>query len=157
MFLLLILSITLIFLYISSLRFMIKTNSGYIVQKKIQDLGNHVPEAEKDRSARSFSLVSALALIVFLNLIEIGYFIYSNYLFNDFIITLGSAILIGYTLYSMIKFLPGIKKFVSKPLKYFKEINHSFDNTLNFIMVALEIVFCAYIMIKIFIEYILLG
>jgi uncharacterized membrane-anchored protein len=157
MFLLLILSITLIFLYVSSLRFMIKTNSGYIVQKKIQDLGNHMTEAEKDKSARSFSLVSALVLIVFLNLIEIGYFIYSNYFFNDFIITIGSAILIGYTLYSMIKFLPGIKKFVSKPLKYFKEINHSFDNALNFTMVALEIVFCAYIMIKIFIEYILLG
>ena len=156
MFLLLILSITLIFLYVSSLRFMIKTNNGYIVQKKIQDLGNHMTEAEKDKSSRSISLVPALALIVVLNLIEVGYFIYSNYLFNDFIISLGSAILIGYTLYSMIKILPGIKKFVSKPLKYFKEINHGFDNALNFIMVALEIVFCAYIMIKIFIEYILL-
>ena len=157
MFLLLILSITLIFLYVSSLRFMIKTSSGHIVQKKILGPGNHVPLPEKDKSSRSISLVPALALIVVLNLIEVGYFIYSNYLFNDFIITLGSAILIGYTLYSMIKILPGIKKFVSKPLKYFKEINHGFDNALNFIMVALEIVFCAYIMIKIFIEYILLG
>lgn len=157
MFLLLILSITLIFLYVSSLRFMIKTSSGHIVQKKIQYPGNHVPLPEKDKSSRSISLVPALVLIVVLNLIEVGYFIYSNYLFNNFIITLGSAILIGYTLYSMIKFLPGIKKFVSKPLKYFKEINHSFDNALNFTMVALEIVFCAYIMIKIFIEYILLG
>jgi len=136
---------------------MLKTNSGNIVRKKILNPGNHVQEAEKNISSRSFSLVSALVLIVVLNLIEIGYFIYSNYLFNDFIITLGSAILIGYTFYSMIKFLPGIKKFVSKPLKYFKEMNHSFDNALNFIMVTLEIVFCAYITIKIFIEYILLG
>jgi len=157
MFLLLILSITLIFLYISSLRFMIKTNGRYTIQKKIQELESHMPELEKEISSRSFPLVLALAIIVVLNLTEIGYFIYSNYFFNDFVITLGSAILIGYTLYSMIKFLPGIKKFVSKPLKYFKEINHGFDNTLNFIMVALEIVFCAYIMIKIFIEYILLG
>ena len=157
MFLLLILSITLIFLYVSSLTFMIRTNSGHVIQKKIQDPPNHVPEAEKNKSSRSISLVPALVLIVILNLIEVGYFIYSNYLFNDFIITLGSAILIGYTLYSMIRFLPGIKRFVSKPLKYFKEMNHSFDNALNFVMVALEIVFCAYIMIKIFIEYILLG
>ncbi|MDD5622091.1 MAG: hypothetical protein PHQ09_02870 [Actinomycetota bacterium] len=136
---------------------MIKTNGRYTIQKKIQELESHMPELEKEISSRSFPLVLALAIIVVLNLTEIGYFIYSNYFFNDFVITLGSAILIGYTLYSMIKFLPGIKKFVSKPLKYFKEINHGFDNTLNFIMVALEIVFCAYIMIKIFIEYILLG
>ena len=157
MFLLLILSITLIFLYISSLRFMIKTNGGHTIQKKIQELKNHVPEAEKDISPKSYSLVLALVIIVILNLIEIGYFVYSNYFFNDFITTLGSAILVGYTLYSMIKFLPRIKKFVSKPLRYLRELNHGFDNTLNFIMVALEIVFCAYIMIKIFIEYILLG
>lgn len=136
---------------------MIKTSGGYTVQKKIQDLGNHMTEAEKEKSARSFPMVSALAIIIILNLIEIGYFIYSNYFFNDFVITLGSAILVGYTLYSMIKFLPGIKKIISKPLNYFKGINHGFDNALNFIMVALEIVFCAYIMIKIFIEYILLG
>ncbi|MFA5015429.1 MAG: hypothetical protein WC549_07815 [Actinomycetota bacterium] len=127
------------------------------MQKKIRELDSHMPKAEKEISHGSFPLVSALAIIVVLNLIEIGYFIYSNYFFNDFVITLGSAVLIGYTIYSMIKFLPKIKKFVSKPLKYFKEINHGFDNALNFIMVALEIVFCAYIMIKIFIEHVLLG
>jgi len=157
MFLLLILSITLIFMYIFSLRFMIKTNGGYTVQKKIQELETQMPETEKEIPHGSFPLVLTLSIIIVLNLIEIGYFIYSNYFFNDFVITLGSAILIGYTFYSMIKFLPKIKKFISRPLKYFKEINHNFDNALNFIMVALEIVFCAYIMIKIFIEYILLG
>jgi len=157
MVLLLILSIALILLYISSLRFMIKTNGSHTVQKKIQELENYTPEVEKDISSKSYSLVLTLAIIVVLNLIEIGYFVYSNYFFNDFIITLGSAILIGYTLYSMIKFLPKIKKFVSKPFRYLREINQGFDNTINFIMVSLEIVFCAYITIKIFIKFILLG
>ncbi len=136
---------------------MIKTSNNYTVQKKIRELEDHVPEVEKDAPSKSFSLVLPLAIIVILNLVEIGYFIYSNYLFNDFIITLGSAILIGYTIYSMIQFLPKIKKFISKPFRYLREINQGFDSILNFIMVSLEIVFCAYIMIKIFIKFILLG
>jgi len=136
---------------------MIKTNGNHTVKSNIQELESHVSEIEKDISSKSYPLILTLIIIVVLNLIEIGYFIYSNYFFNEFIITIGSAILIGYTLYSMIKFLPRIKKFMSKPFNYLKELNQGFDITLNFIMVSLEIIFCAYIMIKIFIKFILLG
>lgn len=136
---------------------MIKASNNYTIQKKVQELEDHIPETERDVSPKSFSVVLPLVIIVISNLVEIGYFIYSNYLFNDFVITLGSAILVGYTLYSMIQFLPKIKKFISKPFKYLREAGQGFDSILNFVMVSLEIVFCAYIMIKIFIKFILLG
>lgn len=116
-----------------------------------------MPEEQKDKSAGTIALVLSLVVIVLFNLVEIGYFLYSNYFFNDFLITLGSAILIGYTLYSMIQFLPKVKKFVSKPLLYLKERSRGFEAVLNLIMVSLEIGFCIYIVFKIFINFILTG
>jgi len=157
MFLLLFLSIILLVLYVSSLRFMIKTSSSYIAQKEFQKLEDYVSERQGDIAPNSLSIILSLSVIIILNLVEIGYFVYSNYFFNDLVITLGSAILIGYTVYSMIQFLPGIKKFISKPLMYLKEKSQGFEAVLNFIMVSLEIIFCLYIMFKIFINFILIG
>jgi len=157
MFLLLFLSIILLVLYVSSLRFMIKTSSSYIAQKEFQKLEDYVSERQGDIAPNSLSIILSLSVIIILNLVEIGYFVYSNYFFNDLVITLGSAILIGYTVYSMIQFLPRIKEFISKPLMYLKEKSQGFEAVLNFIMVSLEIIFCLYIMFKIFINFILIG
>ncbi len=156
MFLLLVLSIVLLGLYISSLRFMIRASDN-ITQKEMQKLQDYISKEQGDITSSNLSLVLSLAVVIILNLVEIGYFIYSNYFFNDFAITLGSAILIGYTLYSMIQFLPKVRKFMSKPLMYLRERSQGFEAVLNFIMVPLEIVFCVYIMIKIFINFILTG
>jgi len=157
MFLLLILSIVLLFLYGSSLRFMIRTSNNYIVQREIQKLEEYMSEGQGDRTPSTISLVMSFSTIVVMNLIEITYFLYSNYLFDDLIITIGSAILIGYTLYSMIQFLPQIKKFVSKPLLYLKEKNQGFEVVLSFVMISLEIMFCLYVTFKIFTNFILVG
>jgi len=157
MFLLLILSIVLLFLYGSSLRFMIRTSNNYIVQREIQKLEEYMSEGQEDRTPSTISLVMSFSTIVVMNLIEITYFLYSNYLFDDLIITIGSAILIGYTLYSMIQFLPQIKKFVSKPLLYLKEKNQGFEVVLSFVMISLEIMFCLYVTFKIFTNFILVG
>jgi len=157
MFLLLILSIVLLFLYGSSLRFMIRTSNNYIVQREIQKLEEYMSEGQEDKTPSTISLVISFSTIVVMNLIEITYFLYSNYLFDDLIITIGSAILIGYTLYSMIQFLPQIKKFVSKPLLYLKEKNQGFEVVLSFVMISLEIIFCLYVTFKIFTNFILVG
>lgn len=157
MFLLLILSTVLLVLYISSLRSMIKTSNNFTNRKEIQRLKEYMSKGNNDISLEKSSVVLSLIVIVILNLIEIGYFLYSNYFFNDIVVTLGSAILIGYTLYSMVKFLPKVKKFTRKPLEYLKDMSRGFESVLNFIMVPLEIVFCIYIMFKIFINYILVG
>ena len=112
---------------------------------------SRIMEMEKGVSSKSLSLVLSLAVIIALNLIEIGYFVYSNYIFDHLIVTIGSAILVGSTLYSMIKFLPKIKNFISKPFSYLMERTQDFENILNYIMIPLEIVFCSYILVKVFI------
>jgi len=136
---------------------MIRTSNNYIVQREIQKLEEYMSEGQEDRTPSTISLVMSFSTIVVMNLIEITYFLYSNYLFDDLIITIGSAILIGYTLYSMIQFLPQIKKFVSKPLLYLKEKNQGFEVVLSFVMISLEIMFCLYVTFKIFTNFILVG
>ena len=153
---LLIISILLIWLHAYSLRFMIRTGNDPGGTKGIKKL-DHIPEIEKNISFKSFSLILSLTIIIIINLIEIGYFIYSNYFFNDLIVTIGSAILVGYTLYSVVKFLPRIRNFISKPFSYLMGRNQGFESVLNYIMVPLEIVFCSYIIVKIFIKFIILG
>jgi len=157
MFFLLALSTFLLVLYISSLRSMIRISSNYAVRKEMQKLEDYMAVGSKDINPEGKSVVLSLTIVTVLNITEIGYFIYSNYFFNDMAVTLGSAILIGYTLYSMVKFLPKAKKIIKKPLEYLKEMSQGFESVLNFIMVPLEIVFCIYIMFKIFIKYILVG
>jgi hypothetical protein len=157
MFFLLALSTFLLVLYISSLRSMIRISSNYAVRKEMQKLEDYMAVGSKDINPERKSVVLSLTIVTVLNITEIGYFIYSNYFFNDMAVTLGSAILIGYTLYSMVKFLPKAKKVIKKPLEYLKEMSQGFESVLNFIMVPLEIVFCIYIMFKIFIKYILVG
>jgi len=136
---------------------MIRTSNNYIVQREIQKLEEYMSEGQEDKTPSTISLVISFSTIVVMNLIEITYFLYSNYLFDDLIITIGSAILIGYTLYSMIQFLPQIKKFVSKPLLYLKEKNQGFEVVLSFVMISLEIIFCLYVTFKIFTNFILVG
>jgi len=110
-----------------------------------------IKAVKKNVSPMSLSLILSLAVVMALNLIEIGYFVYSNYIFDNLAVTIGSAILVGYTLYSMIKFLPKIRNFISKPLGYFIEGTQGFENVLNYIMIPLEIIFCSYILVKVFI------
>jgi hypothetical protein len=157
MFLLLIFSIILLGLYISSLRFMIRTSHNFIVKREIKKLEDYMISGDRNIIPGNVSLVFSFMLIVVLNVIEIGYFLYCNYFFEDIIVTVGSSILIGYALYSMIKFLPKTKKFISKPWLYLKEKNQGFDVVLSFVMISLEIVFCLYITFKIFIKFILAG
>ncbi|MEA2016345.1 MAG: hypothetical protein U9O59_06545 [Actinomycetota bacterium] len=136
---------------------MIKTGNNIAGRKEIQRLKEYMPEDYNDIALEKSSVVISLAVMIILNVVEIGYFIYSNYFFNDIVVTLGSAILIGYTLYSMVKFLPKVKKFIRKPIEYLKEMSQGFEYVLNFMMVPLEAAFCIYIMFKIFINYILVG
>lgn len=157
MFLLLVLSTVLLVLYISSLRFIIRTGKNHVIREEVQKLESHVPGESESGAAASFSLVASLAIAVILNLVEIGYFVYCSYFFNDAVITVGSSILVGYTLYSMIQFLPEIKKVIQKPLAYLKEKSRGFETVLNLVMVSLEILFCLYVMLKIFINFILTG
>ncbi len=153
---LLITSILLIWLHAYNLKFMIKTGND---PGSIQDIKklDHMPEVEKNISFKSFSLILSLAVIMVINLMEIGYFIYSNYFFNDLIVTIGSAVLVGYTLYSVVKFFSKIRNFMSKPFNYLMSRNKGLESVLNYIIVPLEIVFCSYIIIKIFIKFIILG
>jgi len=136
---------------------MIRAGSSQAVMENAQKLEDYMPEMEKDVHFKSVSVILSLSIIIILNLIEIGYFIYSVYIFNDLIVSLGSAVLVGYTLYSMIKFLPKVKNFFKKPFEYLIEKTQGFESILNFVMVSLEIVFCAYILVKVIIKFKFFG
>jgi exosortase/archaeosortase len=84
-----------------------------------------------------------------LNLIEIGYFIFCVYYFDDYIITAGSSILVGYSLYSIFKFVPRIKEFIKKPFNILMEKTELYEKLINIVMISLEILFCIYILFKI--------
>ncbi|MBM3707207.1 MAG: hypothetical protein FJW69_02525 [Actinobacteria bacterium] len=152
-----ILSVILIWLHISSLRFIIKSNADHTIIQEAEKLEEKVPEEERQFSLRSGPGIISLAIVIFLNVIEIGYFIACVYIFNSLIVVIGSAVLAGYTLYSLIKFLPNMKKFYSKPSEYLKEKTSGAENILNFIMTSLEIVFCIYILFKAVMSYGLFG
>lgn len=153
MIILLILSLILLWIHVSSLRFILRVSNNQSALGDAKKLEELIPESEKEFSLESFSTLFSLGIIFFLNLIEIGYFIFCVYFFNDFIITIGSSILAGYTIYSFAKFLPNIKKFFRKPFEYLKEKTKGFDNILNFAMTSLEILFCGYVLVRIMFKY----
>jgi len=73
------------------------------------------------------------------------------------IVIIGSSILAGYTFYSLVKFLPNMKRFYSKPSEYLKERMSGVENILSFIMTSLEILFCIYILFIAIMNYGLFG
>jgi len=149
MILLTVLSIILIWLHVSSLRFMIRTSKDKGILEETTDFEEDIPGSDEGAKVRSFSITFSIAVIVFLNLIEIGYFVYCVYYFNDLTVVVGSSVLVGYTLYTFIKFLPGIKRFIKKPFNYLMEKAEGYEGAINYIMVSFEIVFCFYILVKI--------
>jgi hypothetical protein len=153
MFLIMILSLILIWLHVSSLRFLIKSNSGNTIIEDTERLEESIPEEERNLSLRSGPGILSLIIIIILNLIEIGYFVACVYFFNNIIVIIGASILAGYTIYSLLKFLPGIKKFYKKPSEYLKERSSGPENIINFIATAMEIIFCTYIVILVLIGY----
>ena len=153
MILIAILSVILIWVHISSLRFLIKSNTGNNVIEETRKIEEMIPEEQRKVSLTSGPGLASLVIIILLNLIEIGYFIACVYFLGGLIITAGSSILIGYSLYSISKFVPNIKKFYSKPSEYLKEKMKGFESVLSIIMAAFEIVFCTYIIIRIMINY----
>jgi len=152
MILLLILSIILIWLHVSSLRLIIRANTNKAILENVMKLEEYIPESERELSFKSFSGIFSLVIIAVLNLIEIGYFVGCVYFFDDYIIIIGSSILVGYTIYSLLKFFPNIKRFYKKPGDYLKEKTGGFENFLSIIMTSLEIIFCMYILIKVVIN-----
>lgn len=149
---LIILSIILIWLQTYSLRFTLKANNNQSVLENAKKMEEFIPESEREFSWKSVSAMFSLGVIGFLNLVEIGYFIYCVYFFDDFIINIGGAVLSGYTIYSFIKFLPNLKKIFKSPYEYLKQKIEGFDNVLNLTMTSLEIVFCSYVLVKLFLE-----
>ena len=152
MILLLILSIILIWLHVSSLRLIIRANTNKTILENVMKLEEYIPESEREFSFKSFSGIFSLVIIAVLNLIEIGYFVGCVYFFDDYIIIIGSSILVGYTIYSLLKFFPNIKRFYKKPGDYLKEKTSGFENFLSIVMTSLEIIFCMYILIKVVIN-----
>ena len=156
MILLTILSIILIWLHVSSLRFMIRTNKDTGILDDTPKLEEDILESDDSGKIRSFSVTFSIVIIIFLNLIEISYFVYCVYYFSDIIVTIGSSVLVGYTLYTFLRFLPGIKRFIKKPFNYLTEGSEGYESIINYIMVSLEIFFCFYILVKIvFLNFIL--
>jgi hypothetical protein len=153
MFLVMIFSLILIWLHISSLRFLIKSNSSGTIIEDTEKLEASIPEDERELSLKSGPGILSLVIIIILNLIEIGYFIACVYFFNNTAVIIGASILAGYTFYSLLKFLPGIKKFYNKPSEYLKERATGPENIINLIATAMEIIFCTYIIIRVMFEY----
>jgi len=149
MILLTITSIILIWLHVSSLRFMIRTSKDMEVSEEIPEFEGDIFGSDEGAGARSFSVIFSIAVIIFLNLIEIGYFVYCVYYFSDQIVTIGSSVLVGYTLYTFFKFLPGLKRFIKKPFNYLMERSEEYESIINYIMVSFEIFFCFYILVRI--------
>lgn len=153
MILIAILSLILIWVHISSLRFILKSNTNPSIIEETQKLEESIPEEERNLSFISGPGLFSLIIIIVLNLIEIGYFIACVYLFNGLIITISSSVIVGYLIYSFIKFIPNMKKYFSKPSEYLKERTTGFENVLNILMTALEIIFCIYIIVYITMKY----
>lgn len=153
MFLIMILSLILIWLHISSLRFLIKSNSGKTIIEDTERLEQSIPEDERGLSLKSGPGILSLIIIIILNLSEIGYFIACVYFFNNIAVIISASILTGYTFYSLLKFLPGIKKFYKKPSEYLKERSSGAENIINFIATTVEIIFCVYIVIRVLTDY----
>ena len=153
MFPIMILSLILIWLHVSSLRFLIKSNTSSTIIKDTEKLEESIPEDERSLSLKSGPGILSLIIIIVLNLIEVGYFIACVYFFNNVAVIIGASILTGYTFYSLLRFLPGLKKFYRKPSEYLKERLAGPENVINFIAVILEIIFCTYIFIRVLVNY----
>jgi len=150
MILLTFLSIVLIWLHVSSLRFMIRARGNRVALEDVANYKEKIPSAREEVRVGMAPVLMSLGVIILLNLVEIGYFVFCVYLFNDYIVITGSAVLVGYSLYSMLKFLPRIRKFIKNPLKLLMERTEGYENILNILMAGLEIIFCSYILVKIF-------
>ncbi len=153
MILLLIISSVLIWMQFSSLRFIIAAGNNKSMIEDAKKVEKLMPNSKKIFSLKSAPVILSLGLILVLNLIEIGYFIFCVYIFNDSVITIGGAILVGYAIYTLIKFFPKIKKFFVKPIDYLVEKTEGMDRLLSLIMSSLEIAFCAYVFFKTIIKY----
>lgn len=151
MIILLFISIVLIWLHTYNLRFIIKTYTGSSRIKYLKKVKKTAVSEKNIPSGSLLLILIPLIIVITLNLVEIGYFVYSNYIFNDLIVTIGSAILVGYTLNSMIKFLPKVRYLTSKPFIYLIGGTQGYEIVLNYIMTPLEIGFCSYIMVKVLI------
>jgi len=150
---LIILSIILIWLHVSNLRFIIRTKNNKMLIENAAKIEENIPEADREFSFKSPSGLFSLGLLIFMNILEIGYFIACVYVFNELAITIGAAILVGYSLFSMFKFIPDIKRFYKKPSDFVKDKTKGLDNILHIFMTGLEILFCFYIIIKVILYY----
>jgi hypothetical protein len=148
------LSVILIWLHASSLRFIIRLNRDNTIIENAKKLEESTSEeAKKALSIKSGPAIFSLLIVVALNLLELGYFLACVYLFNNLVVLLGSSVLAGYTVYSLIRFIPNMKRYQSKPSEYLKERTTGLDNILNYVMTSLEIVFCIYILVLAVIEF----
>ncbi len=146
---LLIFSFMLITLHVISLRAIIKTNNEEVILENVKKMEG-ISSSENKSEGVPFNLLLPVLLILALSFIEIGYFVLAVYLLKDYALIIGSSVLVGYNLYSLFKFFPKLKILLKNPVEYFKEKSDTFDNVLNFIMAVIEIIFCVYVIIKIF-------
>ena len=96
MILLTILSIILIWLHVSSLRFMIRTSRNTEAMEEAPKFEEDILGSDEGVKVRSFSVAFSVAIIIILNLIEVSYFVYCVYLIIDISIYFYSAISILY-------------------------------------------------------------
>jgi len=149
---LLVFSFILVTLHVFSLKAIVKANSEEATVeniKKIEDISS----PDERNEGFSLNLLFPVLIIVVLSFIEIGYFVFTVFILRDYALIAGASILIGYNLYALIKFFPKLRLFFKNPAEYFKEKTDSFDNILSYIMAVLEIIFCIYVILKIFIRY----
>ena len=148
------LSVILIWLHVSSLRFIIRLNRDHTIIENARKLEESETEKDmQDFSMKSGPAIFSLLVVIALNLLELGYFLACVYLFNNVIVLASSSILAGYTVYTLIRFIPNIKRYQSKPSEYLKERTTGLDNILNYVMTSLEILFCIYIFVLAIIEF----
>ena len=149
---LLIFSLILITLHVFSLRAIIKTNNEETLIGNIKKVEGISSSDEKTEGV-SFNLLFPVLIIVILSLIEIAYFAFAVYVIKDYVLIIGASVLTGYNLYALVRFFPKLRLFFKSPVEYFKEKTDTFDNILNFVMAVLEILFCIYVIVKIFMKY----
>ncbi|MCX6384629.1 MAG: hypothetical protein NTV16_09190 [Actinobacteria bacterium] len=149
---LLIFSLILITLHVFSLRAIIKTNNEETLIGNIKKVEGISSSDEKTEGV-SFNLLFPVLIIVILSLIEIAYFAFAVYVIKDYVLIIGASVLTGYNLYALVRFFPKLRLFFKSPVEYFKEKTDTFDNILNFVMAVFEILFCIYVIVKIFMKY----
>lgn len=149
---LIIFSLILITLHVFSLRAIIKTNNEETLIGNVKKVEGISSSDEKTEGV-SFNLLFPVLIIVILSLIEIAYFAFAVYVIKDYALIIGASVLTGYNLYALVRFFPKLRLFFKSPVEYFKEKTDTFDNILNFVMAVFEILFCIYVIVKIFMKY----